>query len=62
MLGIATEFKAWDGEIIFDLRINWGLANVLSQPDNFIDLYNDPGTVKTRAITLMTGYRFNMDF
>ena len=62
VLGIATEFKAWDGEIIFDLRINWGFANVLSQPDNFIDLYNDPGTVKTRAITFMTGYRFNMDF
>ena len=62
VFGIATEFSAWNGEIIIDLRLNWGLANVLSQPDNFIDLYNDPGTVKTRAITLMTGYRFNMDF
>ena len=61
IFGIATEIKAWKGEIILDLRINWGLANVLSQPDNFISLSDDTGTVKTRAITLMTGYRFNLD-
>ena len=60
MVGIASEFPVWNGEIIFDLRINWGLANVLSQPDDFINLYDDPGTVKTRAVTLMTGYRFNL--
>ena len=60
MVGIASEFPLWNGEIIFDLRINWGLANVLSQPDDFINLYDDPGTVKTRAVTLMTGYRFNL--
>lgn len=62
VFGIATEFAAWNGELIFDLRINWGFANVLSQPDNFIGLYDDPGTVKTRTITLMTGYRFNLNW
>ena len=62
IFGIATEFAAWEGEIIFDLRINWGFANVLSQPSDFINLYDDPGTVKTRAVTLMTGYRFNLEF
>lgn len=61
IFGMATEFAAWEGELIFDLRVNWGLANVLSRPADFISLYDDPGTVKTRAITLMTGYRFNLD-
>ena len=59
IFGITTEFSVWSGEIILDLRVNWGLANVLSQPDDFISISNDPGTVKTRAVTLMTGYRFN---
>ncbi|MCW8810696.1 MAG: PorT family protein [Ignavibacteriaceae bacterium] len=61
VFGIATEFAAWNGEIIFDLRVNWGLANVLSQPSDFISINDDPGTVKTRAVTLMTGYRFSID-
>ena len=61
VFGISTEFSAWSGEIIFDLRLNWGLAHVLSQPDGFININDDPGTVKTRAVTLMTGYRFNLN-
>jgi hypothetical protein len=60
VFGIASEFPSWNGEITFDLRLNWGLANVLSQPDGFININDDPGTVKTRAITFMTGYRFNL--
>ena len=61
IFGIASEFPAWDGEIIFDLRLNWGLANVLSKPANNKSLYDDPGTVKTRAVTLLAGYRFNLE-
>jgi len=61
VFGIATEFTAWEGDIIFDLRVNWGFANVLLQPDNFISIIDDPGTVKTRAVTLMAGYRFNLE-
>lgn len=60
VLGLVTEFAAGEGELIFDLRINWGFANVLSQPADFISLFDDPGTVKSRGITLMTGYRFNI--
>ena len=62
VFGINTEFAAWDGELIFDLRINWGFANVMTQPDEFISVSDDSGTVKTRAVTLMTGYRFNLDW
>ncbi len=62
VFGINTEFAMWDGELIFDLRINWGFANVMTQPDEFISISDDPGTVKTRAVTLMTGYRFNLDW
>jgi hypothetical protein len=62
VFGFGAEFTAWDGELIFDLRINWGFANIMTQPDDFITLSGDPGTVKTRAVTLMTGYRFNLDW
>ncbi len=62
VFGFGAEFAAWDGQIILDLRINWGFANVMTQPGEFISLYDDPGTVKTRAVTLMTGYRFNLDW
>ena len=60
IFGIASEFPVWNGELIFDLRLNWGLTNVLSNPDNYISLNDDSGTVKTRAVTFMTGYRFNL--
>lgn len=62
VFGIGAEVDAWDGQIIFDLSVNWGLANVMTQPDDFIRLPNDPGTVKTRVVMLMTGYRFNTDW
>lgn len=62
VFGVGAEFDAWDGQIIFDLSVNWGLANVMAQPDNFIGLSDDPGTVKTRAVMLMTSYRFNTDW
>jgi hypothetical protein len=62
VFSVGSEFDAWGGQIIFDLSLNWGLANVMTQPDNFIGLSDDPGTVKTRAVMLMTGYRFNPDW
>jgi len=62
VLGIGAEFPAWDGQIIFDLRVNWGFANIMTQTDDFISIADDPGTVKTRAVILMTGYRFKLDW
>jgi len=62
VFALGAEFNAWDGQIILDLRINWGLANMMTQPDEFISISDDPGTVKTRVVTLMTGYRFNLDW
>ena len=61
IFALSAKITAWNGEIIFDLRVNWGLANIMEQPDEFISLSDNPGTVKTRAITLMTGYHFNLD-
>jgi hypothetical protein len=60
VIGLGAEFNFWDGQIILDLRINWGLSNIMTQPDEFISLSDNPGTVKTRAVTFMTGYRFNL--
>lgn len=62
VFGIGAEFPAWDGQIIFDVRMNWGIANVMTQQEDFISVSDDPGTVKTRAVILMIGYRFNLDW
>ena len=50
VFGLGAEFSAWNGQIILDLRINWGFANVMTQPNDFISLSDDPGTVKTRGV------------
>ena len=62
VFALGAELPAFNGQLIFDLRVNWGLANIMRQPDEYINLSDDPGTVKTRVITLMTGYRFNLDW
>jgi len=62
LLVLGAEFDGWSGHIILDLRLNWGLANMMSQPDEYINILDDPGSVKTRVITLMAGYRFNFDW
>jgi len=62
VFAINSEFKVWNGELIIELRVNWGLSNMMTQPDEFISISDDPGTVQTRAVTLMTSYRFNWDW
>ena len=55
VFALGAEFNVWNGQIILDLRINWGFSNVMNQPDEFISLSDNPGTVKTRAVIFMTG-------
>jgi hypothetical protein len=62
VFALGAEFNVWNGQIILDLRINWGFSNVMNQPDEFISLSGNPGTVKTRAVMFMTGYRFNWNW
>ena len=62
VFALGAEFNVWNGQIILDLRINWGFSNVMNQPDESISLSDNPGTVKTRAVMLMTGYRFNWNW
>ena len=62
VFALGAEFNVWNGQIILNLRINWGFSNVMSQPDEFISLFDNPGTVKTRAVIFMTGYRFNWNW
>jgi hypothetical protein len=58
VFAINTEFSAWAQNVMFELRINWGLANAMQQPEEFTDLYIDAGRVTVLAFTFMTGIRF----
>jgi hypothetical protein len=62
VFALGAEFNVWNGQIILDLRINWGFSNVMSKSDEFISLSDNPGTVKTRTVLFMTGYRFNWNW
>ena len=62
VFALGSEFNAWRGQIVLDLRINWGFSNVMSKPDAYIRLSDNPETVKTRTVIFMTGYRFNWNW
>ena len=58
VFAINSEFSAWSGQLMFEIRLNWGLANSMKQPEEFIDLYKDAGSIRLLAFSLMTGFRF----
>lgn len=58
IFGVDSGLDIGADRMLFDLRFNWGLSNIMSQPKNYIDLYKDPGTVKNLTFTFITGYRF----
>ena len=58
VLGVDTEVVSAGGRSLFDLRLNWGLADVMREADGFIPLHHRPGRVQVRSLTLSAGYRF----
>jgi|GEM_PF-1276962 len=58
VMGLGSEWKVGTGQLSIDLRFNWGLHPMMSQPDEYIDLYEDPGRVRNLSLALLTGYRF----
>ena len=60
VMGLGSEFKVGTGQLLIDLKFNWGLHNMMSQPDEYIDLYENPGRVRNLSLTLLTGYSFGV--
>jgi hypothetical protein len=56
--GLGSHLDIGAGQMIVDLQFYWGLHNMMSQPGNYVDLYEDPGTVRNLAFALLIGYRF----
>jgi len=59
VMGLGSEANVGEGQMTFDVRFNWGLHNMMSQPSSYVDLYEDPGSVFNLAVALMIGYRFD---
>ena len=55
---IDSEFSAWSRKFLLEFRFNWGISSIMTQPKDYIDLYDDPGKVQILAINFMAGYRF----
>jgi len=58
VFAINSEFSAWSRQLLFEIRFNWGLASMMAQPKEFIDLYEDAGRVNVLAISFLTGICF----
>jgi hypothetical protein len=54
------EYKAGPGSIVVDLRLSWGLANVLFKGgyNSWVDPPPDPAASRNRVVSLMFGYGF----
>jgi hypothetical protein len=58
VFAIDSEFSAWSRQLMFEIRFNWGLANMMAQPQEFTELYEDAGRVNVLAISFLTGICF----
>ena len=58
VFAIDSKFSAWSRQLLFEIRFNWGLASMMAQPKEFIDLYDDAGRVNVLAFTFLTGIEF----
>ena len=58
VLGLDSEVAARRGQLVFELRFNLGLANVMRADPRFVELYADPDRVRVLSVGVMTGYRF----
>jgi hypothetical protein len=58
VFGINSEFSVWSRQLMLEIRFNWGLANIMSQPEEFTEIFEDSGTVKILAFTFMIGFIF----
>jgi hypothetical protein len=58
VFAINTEFSAWSQNLMLELRINWGIANAMEQPEEYTAISSDAGRVTVLALTFMTGIRF----
>ena len=59
-MGLGSEVNTGMGQLVFDLQFHWGLHAMMTQPNNYIDLYEDPGRVRNLALTLVIGHRFDI--
>ena len=58
VLGLDTEVVTPGGRLLFDLRLNWGLADIMRETDGVIPLHHTPGRVQILSLGLSTGYGF----
>ncbi|MDH3253070.1 MAG: PorT family protein, partial [Ignavibacteria bacterium] len=53
----AVEFPVWSEWLSAELRFNWGLSNIMTPPADYVDLHDDPGSVRNLAIAFIVGYQ-----
>lgn len=56
VLAFGADFPAWRRGGVVEIRLDWGLANSMVQPDEYVDLHADPGRVHVIALALLAGF------
>ncbi len=57
VFAINFEFSELSLSPMLEIRFNLGLANTMEQPEEFMSLYEDPGSVKLYSFSLVTGIK-----
>jgi len=57
VFAINFEFAELSLSPMLEIRFNLGLANTMEQPEEFMSLYEDPGSVKLYSFSLVTGIK-----
>lgn len=58
IFAVDGEFSAWSQTLGVELRFDLGLADALSQPQDYTNLAENPGTVRVLALSALLCYRF----
>jgi len=56
--GLGFELNLKAGLLLFEIRSNLGLRNIMTVPDGYIRLYDEKDSVKNFSFAIMTGYSF----
>jgi len=58
VVALGGEFSAWSRSLALEMRLNWGLAGVMDQFEDSLELWDDPGKLQVVSLNLLLSFRF----
>lgn len=58
VFGGCTRFDLFSGKLIFDIRLNLGLAGIMTKHEDYLEYFNSDASARNLVIVVMTGFQF----